>query len=79
MTGYKLIKPDNPSDSKKGGAGIHYKEFLPVRSVEVKNLNECVIFEAPIKNKRDIYAVSFDRSPSQHKVNLTFFDKRSSN
>ena len=52
MKGYKPIRADNPSDSKKGGVGIHYKEFLAVRPVEVKNLNECLIFEVFIKSKR---------------------------
>ena len=51
MKGYKLIRACIPSDSEKG------KEFLAVRSVEVKNLNERVIFEVPIKNKRG-YVVS---------------------
>ena len=54
MKGFKLIRADNPSDSKKGGVGIYYKEFLAVRPVEVKNLNECVISEASIKEKRDM-------------------------
>ena len=31
MKGYKLIRAGNPSDSKKGGVGIYYKEFLAVR------------------------------------------------
>ena len=57
MKGYKLIRADNPSDSKKGDVGIYYKEFLAVRPVEVKNLNECLIFEVSIKNKRG-YVVS---------------------
>ena len=64
MKGYKLIRADNPSESKKGGVGICYKEFLAVRPVKVKNLNECVIFEVSIKNKRG-YVVSLYRSPSQ--------------
>ena len=34
MKGYKLIRADNPSDRKKGGVGIYYKEFVVVRSVE---------------------------------------------
>ena len=50
MERYKLITADNPSDSKKGSVAIYYKEFLVVRSVEVKNLNECVIFEVSSKN-----------------------------
>ena len=41
MKGYKLVKADNSSESKKGDVGIYQKEFLAVRPVEVKNLNEC--------------------------------------
>ena len=68
MKGYKLIRADNPRDNKKGGVGIYYKEFLPVRPVEVKNLNECIIFEVFIKKKR----VSIDHLV-KHKMSLTFF------
>ena len=63
MKGYKLIRTDNPSDSKKGGVGIYYKDFLAVLPVEVKNLNQCVIFEVSIKKKRG-YVVSLYRLPS---------------
>ena len=72
MKGYKLIRADYPSDSKKGGVSIYYKEFLSVRSVEIKNLNECVIFEVSIKNKRR-YVVSLYRSPSQTQDELDIF------
>ena len=64
MKGYKLMRADNPSNSKNGGVGIYYKEFLAVHPVEVKNLNKCVIFEVFIKNKRR-YVVSLFRSPSE--------------
>ena len=64
MKGYKLIRADNPSDSKKGGMGIYYKEVLAVRPVDVKNLNECLIFAVSIENKRG-YVGSLYRSPSQ--------------
>ena len=64
MKGYKLIRADNPGESKTGGVGIYYKEFLAVRPFEVKNLNECVIFEVSIRNKRG-YEVSLYRSLSQ--------------
>ena len=70
--GYKLIRADNPSDSKKGVVGIHYKQFLAVRPVEVKNLNECVIFEVSIKKKRG-YVVSLYRSPSQTQDEFDIF------
>ena len=78
MKEYKLIRVDNPSDSKKDGVAIYYKEFLAVRPVEVKSLNECVIFEVSIKNKRE-YVVSLYRSPSQTQDEfdnfLTSFEK----
>ena len=64
MKGYKLIRTDSPSDSKKGSVDIYYKEFLAVRSVEVKNLTKCVISEVSTKNKRG-YVVSLYISPSQ--------------
>ena len=74
MKGYKLIRADNPSDSKKDAVGIYYKEFLAVRPVEVKNLNECLIFEVSIKNKRDMWSHSIDRLV-KHNTSLIFFDK----
>ena len=72
MKGHKLIRADNPSDSKKGGVGIYYKEFLAAGSVKVKNLNECLIFEVSIKNKRG-YVVSLYRSPSQTQDEFDIF------
>ena len=72
MKDNKLIRPEDPSDSKKGDMGICYKEFLAVRPVEVKNLNECLIFEVSIKNKRG-YVVSLYRSPSQTQDEFDIF------
>ena len=72
MKGCKLIRADNPNDSKNGGVGIYYKEFLTVFPVEVKNLNECVIFEVFIKNKRG-YVVLLYRSPSQTQDEFDIF------
>ena len=71
MKGWKLIRADNPSDNKKGGVGIYYK-FLAVGPVEVKILNECLIFEVFIKNKRG-YVVSLYRSPSQTQDEFDIF------
>ena len=58
--------------AKKGGVGIYYKEFLAVRPVEVKNLNECLIFEVSIKSKRG-YVVSLYTWPSQTQDEFDFF------
>ena len=66
VKGYKFIKADNPSDSKKDCAFIYYKELLAVSSVEAKNLKN------KLKTKCDICGSTL-RLPSQHKMNLTFF------
>ena len=52
MKEYKLIRADNSIDSKKGNMNICYKKFLSVRSVQIKNLDECVTFEVYEKQKR---------------------------
>ena len=52
MKGYKLIRADNSIYSKKGNMNICYKKFLSVRSVQVKNLDECVTSEVFMKSKR---------------------------
>ena len=44
--------------------GIYYVEFLAVCPVKVKNLNECLLFEVSIKNKKG-YVFSLYRSPSK--------------
>ena len=72
MKGYKLIRADNPSDIKNGGVGIYYEDFLAVRPVEVKNLNECLIFEMSIKNRRG-YVVSLYRLRSQTQDEFDIF------
>ena len=45
ISGYKLQRSDNPSNSKHGGVFIYYKEALPVRVTNVNYLNKCIIFE----------------------------------
>ena len=72
MKVYKLIRADNPNNSKKGGVGIYYKKFLAAHQVENKNLNQCLIFEVSIKNKRG-YVVSLYRSSSQTQDEFDIF------
>ena len=51
---------------------ILHQEFLAVRPVEVKNLNDCLIFEVSVKNKRG-YVVSLYRLPSQTQDEFDIF------
>ena len=44
--GYNLTRSDHPSDSKKGGVCICYKQRIPfIRRDELCSLNNCVVTE----------------------------------
>ena len=45
LNGYKLIRSDHPSDVKRGGICIFYKNILPIRFLNITNLTECLICE----------------------------------
>ena len=57
---------DYPSNSKRGGVCIYYKETLPVRVINVNYWNECVRFELIIGENIDV-PTDF---PVKHKMNL---------
>ena len=51
LQGYDMIRSDHPSNSKRGGVCIYYKEHLPfVRRDDITFLDECLIGEIKIKN-----------------------------
>ena len=52
ISGYNLVRSDHPSNSKRGGACIYYKEtYIPLRVINVNYLNECIRFELNIGEK----------------------------
>ena len=42
---YNLIRSDHPSNNKRGGVCIYYKNFLPLRVLGIQYLQECINFE----------------------------------
>ena len=71
MTGCKLIRADNSSESKKGSVDIYYKKFLTFSLVEDQNLNEFVIYEVCIKNKRGYVVLIYtSSSPTQDEFDI---------
>ena len=64
IEGYNLIQSDHPSNTKRGGVCIYYKESLAVRIVNITSLIECLVCEVTIQNKKGYVAVVY-RSPSQ--------------
>ena len=65
LHGYSLIRADHPSDLKRGGVCIYYKEHLPlICKPNLTPLDECLVCELKIGNKKCFISVLY-RSPSQ--------------
>ena len=64
IPGYNIVRNDHPSDTKRGGVCVYYKQSLPLRVLDLNYLEECIIFEVNIENKQCIFMLNY-RSPSQ--------------
>ena len=51
----------NPHNCKKGGVNIYFKKHLAIRPVSPLNLNECLVLETNIQNKKG-YVIRLYRS-----------------
>ena len=65
ISGYNLVCSDHPFNSKRGGVCIYYKNYLPLRIINVNYLSECINFEITIGNKICNF-ITLYRSPSQN-------------
>ena len=54
LDGHNLIRSDHPSNTKRGGVCIYYKESLAVRLVDITSLHECLVCEVTIQKKKRI-------------------------
>ena len=73
---YNLIRIDHPSNNKRGGVCIYYKNFLPLRVLSIQYLQECICknFELNIGGKICNF-ISLYRSLSQTQDEFEkFFD-----
>ena len=61
---YNLMCSDHPSNNKRGGVCIYYKNFLPLRVLSIEYLQECINFELNIVGKICNF-ISLNRSPGQ--------------
>ena len=57
LDGYNLLRADHPSNSKRGGVCIFYKETLGVCIVKSLSFNECIICEVSIQNSKGYVGV----------------------
>ena len=52
LDSYKLIRADHPLNIKRGGVCIYYRESLPIKVVDVSQLNECLLIEIICNNQK---------------------------
>ena len=65
IPGYSMMKADHPGNTKRGGVCLYYKEhLLIIRGDDIANLQECLVTEITVKNKR-CFLTCLYRSPSQ--------------
>ena len=64
ISGYSLVRSDHPSNNTPGGGCVYYKNFLPLRVLDIQYLQECINFELKIGKKLCNF-VALYRSPSQ--------------
>ena len=66
IDGYSLIRSDVPSDSRKGGVCIYYKEHIPLISRDdINTLDNCLVTEIRSQNEK-CFLTCIYRSPSQN-------------
>ena len=53
IPGYSMMRADHPSNTKRGGVCLYYKEHLPIiQGDDISNLKECLVTEITVKNER---------------------------
>ena len=72
ISGYYLIRSDHPSNKKRGGSCIYYKNFLPLKLTGVRLLDECIAFDLIISDKLCSFVVLY-RSPNQSQGDFSTF------
>ena len=52
LTGYNLVRAEHPSNTKKDDAGVYFKEYLPLKLLNIQYLQECINFEIIIRRQK---------------------------
>ena len=67
VDGYNLLRSDHPSDSKRGGVCIYYKEHIPlIKRDDLCTLDNCLVTEIRSQNEKCFFSYIY-RSPSQNR------------
>ena len=68
-----LVRADHPNNVTRGGVCIYYKKSLPVRVINLPDLQEALLLELNDQNKKKIIISSLYRSPSQNSEKFESF------
>ena len=72
IEGYNLIRGDHPSNTKRGGVCIYYKDSFVVHIVNITSLTKYLVCEVTIHDKKG-YVVVVCRSFSQITSEFEYF------
>ena len=73
INGCSLLRADHPSNSKRGGVCLYFKEHLPlIRRNDLSILQECLVAEIIVDNEK-YFLTCFYRSPNQNYEELENF------
>ena len=72
LDGYKIIRADHASNTKRGRVCSYYKESLSVRVSNLTNLRKCIMCEVSMQNIKGNIGV-ICRSPSQNTIDFDEF------
>ena len=72
LNGYNLLRANHPSNAKRGGVCIYYKETLALKMISTLYLSESLLCEVTIGSKNGIIG-SVYRSPNQNSDELESF------
>ena len=50
IEGHNIVRSDYPSNSRRGGVCIYYKQSLDPKMLDIKYLQECIVFQVLIGN-----------------------------
>ena len=71
--GYDILRCDHPSDTKRGGVCVYFKDFLNLkRRDDISTLDECIICEIKVGNAKYFLSCMY-RTPSQSEQQLADF------
>ena len=72
IKGYSLVRAGHPSNTKRGGFCIYYKESLGVPIIDIPNLTESILCQITINNKTGHVLVVYS-SPSKSSYDFETF------